>query len=119
VKTISPGSWSGLYGGDEEGTLTVSDARAWAGLWGRLSRQPVPDLDFSRQQVVGVFLGPQASGGFSVEISPELSVLPTAVVVRYRVREPAPDRTPPEGATAPFALRAIERTALPVRFERR
>jgi hypothetical protein len=118
VKTLAPGSWSGLYGGDEEGTLTVSDAQAWASLWGRLTRQPAPELDFSRRQVVGVFLGPQSSGGFSVEISPKLDVLPTAVVVRYRVRSPGADRTPPEGATAPFALLAIDRTSLPVRFER-
>jgi len=52
-----------------------------------------------------------------VEIFPAVSVLPTAVVVRYRVRSPAAGRTPPEGATSPYALRAIERTSLPVRFE--
>jgi hypothetical protein len=115
----SADSWSGLYGGAEEGTLTISDAKAWANLWGGLSRQPAPDLDFSRQQVVGVFLGPQPTGGFSVEIAPAVIALPTAAVVRYRVISPAAGRTPPEGTTAPYALRAIGRTTLPVRFEKK
>ncbi len=117
-QTFAPGSWSGLYGGAEEGTLTISDAKTWANLWNGLSRQPSPALDFSQQQIVGVFIGPQPTGGFSVEITPAVTVLPTAVVVRYRVRSPAAGRTPPEGATSPYALRAIGRTDLPVRFEK-
>jgi len=117
LQSSAPGSWSGLYGGAEEGTLTISDAKAWTNLWGRLSRQPVPDLDFSRQQIVGVFLGPQPADGFRVEISSTMTVLPTAVLVRYRMLSSSADRTPPEGATAPYALRAIARTALPIRFE--
>ncbi len=117
VETTSPNAWSGLYGGAEEGTLTISDSISWANLWSRLSRQPVPDLDFSRQQIVGVFLGPQPADGFRVEISSTMTVLPTAVLVRYRMLSSSADRTPPEGATAPYALRAIARTALPIRFE--
>ncbi|MCX5796895.1 MAG: protease complex subunit PrcB family protein [Elusimicrobia bacterium] len=117
-QAIGPGAWSGLYGGVEEGTLTISDAKSWADLWGRLSRKPAPRLDFSRQQVVGVFLGPQPTGGFRVEISSAVTASPTAVVVSYRALSPAADRTPPEGATAPYALRAIERTDRPVRFEK-
>ncbi|MDD5628039.1 MAG: protease complex subunit PrcB family protein [Elusimicrobia bacterium] len=117
--TFGPGCWSGLYGGAQEGTLTVSDAKAWAELWAGLSRKRPPRLDFSRQQVVGVFLGLQPTGGFRVEISSEVVSLPAALVVRYRVLSPPADRAAPEGATAPFALRAIPRSALPVRFERR
>jgi hypothetical protein len=115
----SPGAWSGLYGGAEEGTFTISDAKAWAELWGRLSRRAPPVIDFSGQQVVGVFLGPQPTGGYHVEISSAVTVLPTAVVVHYRVFSPSDDRTPPEGATSPYALLAIERTSLPVRFDRK
>jgi hypothetical protein len=114
----APGYWTGLYGGAEEGTLTISDAKDWEDLWGRLSREPVPELDFSRQQVAGVFLGPRPTGGFGVEIAPAVTALPTAVVVRYREISPLAGHTPPDGATAPYALRAIVRTALPVRFEK-
>ena len=112
------GSWSGLYGGNAMGTFTISDPQAWTQLWSGLSRQPVPAVDFSRQAVVGVFLGPRPTGGFRVEIEPEPTPSPTSLVVRYRVNEPVPGRTPPEGGTAPFALRAIARTSLPVRFEK-
>jgi len=114
----APGYWSGLYGGTEEGTLTISAAKDWENLWGRLSREPLPELDFSRQQVVGVFLGLRPTGGFGVEMAPVVTTLPTAVVVRYREISPLAGHTPPEGATAPYALRAITRTALPVRFEK-
>ena len=101
----------------EEGTLTISDAKDWENLWSRLSREPLPDVDFSRQQVVGVFLGPRPSGGFRVDISKAVQVLPASVLIRYHETAPLSGHTPPEGATAPYALRAIERTALPVRFE--
>ena len=111
-------AWSGLYGGTPAGTFTVSDVRAWAALWRGLSRQPTPPVDFSRQEVVGVFLGPRPSGGWRVEIASSVTELPAAVVVRYQEFAPAPGRTPPEGATAPYALRVITRTSLPVRFEK-
>ncbi|MBI5241365.1 MAG: protease complex subunit PrcB family protein [Elusimicrobia bacterium] len=117
-QTSSAGYWTGLYGGAEEGTLTISDAKAWQSLWARLSRDPVPDVDFARRQVVGVFLGPRPTGGFHVEISTQVTPLPAAVVVRYETTAPAQGHTPPEGGTAPSALRAIEKTSLPVRFEK-
>jgi hypothetical protein len=114
----SPGYWTGLYGGAEEGTLTISDEEAWQDLWSRLSRAPLPKVDFNRRQIVGAFLGPRPTGGFRVEISSQVTAMPSAVVVRYEEVSPAQGHTPPEGATAPYALRSIEKTSLPVRFEK-
>ena len=118
AQSSAPEYWSGLYGGTQLGTLTISDARTWAQTWSGISRDPLPAVDFSRRQVAAVFLGLRTTGGFRVDIEPAVTVLPTAVVVRYREISPIAGRTPPEGATAPYALRAIARSALPVRFER-
>lgn len=118
AQTSSPDYWTGLYGGAEEGTLTVSDAKDWQGLWSRLSRGPLPKVDFTRRQIVGAFLGPRPTGGFRVEISSQVTTTPSTVVVRYEETAPAQGHTPPEGATAPYALRAIEKSSLPVRFEK-
>lgn len=118
AQTSAPDYWTGLYGGAEEGTLTVSDEKSWQGLWARLSREPLPKVDFARRQIVGVFLGPRPTGGFRVEISSAAAALPAAVLVRWRENVPSEGHTPPEGATAPYALRSIEKTSLPVRFEK-
>ena len=118
ARTAQDGAWSGLYGGTQVGTLTLSDAQTWAQLWAGLSRDPLPPVDFTRQQVVGVFLGHRPTGGFRVEIDPAVTVLAAGVVVRYREVAPAPGHTAPEGPTAPYALRTIARTSLPVRFEK-
>ncbi|MFA6002937.1 MAG: protease complex subunit PrcB family protein [Elusimicrobiota bacterium] len=114
----APGYWSGPYGGVPAGTFTISDDKKWRELWASISASPAPGLDFSQQQVAAVFLGHRPTGGFQVEISPDISVHAEAVIIRYREISPAPGRTPPEGATAPFALRAVSRTDLPTRFER-
>ena len=112
-------SWSGPYGAGVPGAFTVSDAKAWSELWRNISSQePPPAVDFTRSRVVAVFLGHRATGGYHVELSPAAETVPTSVIVRYREIEPSPGRTPPEGATSPYAMRVIPKSDLPVRFER-
>lgn len=109
-------SWSGDYSGGNEGNQTLRDEKSWRRLWRRLSKEPPPPVDFKRQQVVVVFLGLRPSGGYGVEI---VEVAPTAaqLVIRFRERTPSPEQPAPPGPTSPYALRVIERSDLPVRFE--
>ncbi|HAM34366.1 MAG TPA: hypothetical protein DEB40_09025 [Elusimicrobia bacterium] len=111
-------AWSGLYGGTRVGTFTISDSKTWREVWRGVSATAAPPVNFSRQQVVAVFLGRRPTGGYRVEIAPPSPIDPTALIVSFREIAPPPGPTPPEGATAPYALRAIPRSDLPVRFEK-
>ncbi len=112
------GSWQGDYSGGNEGTRTIGDAASWRKLWGTLpATAKVPAVDFSRQEVVAIFLDQRPSGGFAVEI---LSVAAdeSAVTVRWRERQPGPSVPQAEGVTTPYALRVTSKSDLPVRFEK-
>ena len=110
-------SWSGRFGGTNEGTLTIESSKAWAGLWATFTKEPAPPVDFSRFQIIGIFLGPRPTGGYRAEIV-ELRPTETSLLVRYQETSPAAGVSAPEGATAPYTLRQIPRSDLPIRFER-
>src|SRR5262249_39783257 len=52
-----PAAWAGQHSGDLSGGRTIGDSRSWQELWSKVSAEPAPAVDFSREQVVGVFLG--------------------------------------------------------------
>lgn len=112
------GVWQGDFSGGNEGTRTILDEKAWRALWKTLHAQsPAPEIDFSRQELVAVFAGERPTGGFLVEFA-GIDATESAVTVRYRELPPRPGVPAPEGATTPYALRAIPKTDLPVRFEK-
>lgn len=110
-------AWSGPYSAGLEGTRTIESEKDWRALWKLVAKGPAPSVDFQSKQVVGVFIGPRPSGGFAVEIL-GASRTETAMVVQFRETSPAPGRTPPEGASSPYALRVIERSDLPIRYQK-
>jgi hypothetical protein len=108
---------SGAFSGGLEGTRTISDQKSWAETWKRLSRKPLPSVDFKTHEIVAVFLGPRPTGGYEVQIR-SIGDEGPALVVRWAERAPPPGQSPPEGKTSPFALRVVPRTELPVRYEK-
>ncbi len=111
-------AWRGQYGGaNEAGTRTITDRTAWQETWTRLSTLPLPMVDFSRLQLVAVFLGHRPTGGYAVEIL-EVSSTESALIVRWRESGPPAGTTPPEGATSPYGVKAVPRTDLPSKFEK-
>lgn len=114
---LQDGFWSGDYGSGNEGTRTVEDEAAWKALWRTLSSGPPPAVDFAKERLVAVFLGPRPAGGYSVEFV-DILTTSTRLVVRYREQIPPPGQAPREGATAPYAIKAVPRTDAPVRFEK-
>jgi hypothetical protein len=108
--------WRGAYSGGNEGTRTVSDATTWQTLWHSINPESsAPRLDFTRQEVVAIFLGTRPSGGYSVMII-GIASTESALTVTYRENPPAPGVPPPEGATSPYVMKAIPASSLPVRF---
>lgn len=113
--TIDKGDQSNVD--DAKQAVARSDAE-----WTRLWQQHAPDrkrpaVDFSRDMVVGVFMGSRNTAGFAVEIV-GTSEVNGALVVRYR------ETVPPKGAvtaqviTSPYHLVSVPKFAGDVKFEK-
>jgi hypothetical protein len=98
--------------------VAISDPAAWAMLWREHApTRPLPEVDFSREIVVGVFLGTRPSSGFAVQIvgSHEES---GHLVVQYRETMPSRGDITAQVLVSPYHLVAIPKQAGMVTFEK-
>jgi protease stability complex PrcB-like protein len=90
----------------------------WATLWqSHAWDRDRPKVDFTRDMVIGVFMGTRPTAGFSVEIvgaHPDNGVL----VVRYRETTPGRNTMTAQILTAPYHLVSIARFDGEVKFEK-
>jgi hypothetical protein len=111
----------------ERGTMSFVDAprqiaartpAEWSVAWRAHAgdRQP-PIVDFSKEMVVGVFLGTRRTSGYAVEIlrSREEN---GALVVQYVETQPAPRAITAQVITMPYHFVAMPRHTGEVRFEK-
>jgi VWFA-related protein len=97
--------------------VVARTAEEWAEFWQAHGEGPAPAVDFSREMVVGVFLGSRPTSGFSVEITGAHDDNGT-LVVNYRETRPAPGTIAAQVITTPFTLVALPRHDGDVRFEK-
>lgn len=74
-------------------TVVVRDASAWAALWAEHAgdRAPLPAVDFSRDMVIGVFVGPGPTACATTAVeSVTQRAAPDRIEVGYRVTDPGP-----------------------------
>lgn len=115
MRTIEQGSGSVI---DEARQATARTAAEWAALWRQHAPdRPLPAVDFSKEMVVGVFLGSRPTAGFAVEI---VGVRETSggAVVEYRETRPSRDAMTAQVLTAPFHLVAVPKVDGAVTFEK-
>jgi len=118
-----PRSFRDLDKGDQsfvdDGRQVVARTSAeWSTLWRRHSPdRPQPPVNFTREMVVGVFLGSRATAGFALEVV-GVEVAAGELVVRYRERRPGRDVITAQVITSPYHLVAVARHAGEVRFQR-
>jgi hypothetical protein len=114
-RTIDKGDQTNVDDGKQ--AIARTDAE-----WTRLWQQHAPDrkrpaVDFSRDMVVGVFMGSRNTAGFAVEIA-GASEANGALVVRYH------EMVPPKGAvtaqviTSPYHLVSVPKFVGNVQFEK-
>lgn len=112
------------YGGIRDARRTVirGDAK-WRATWDEITatvtpRPPLPEVDFSRDEVILAAAGTRSSGGYTIEI---LSVYEdegerSAIVLETR---PASSCGVTTAITHPLAAVLVPRSAAPVRFVER
>src|SRR5204862_4319428 len=89
LRTVGKGPMSAI---DQPRQIAVRSAAEWGALWKENgANAPLPAVDFSREMVVGVFLGTRPTAGYGVEIVSAISTS-GARVVAYG--ETAPPRDP-------------------------
>jgi hypothetical protein len=115
-RLVAQGQQSGV---EEARQVVVSTPDAFAALW-REHATPstaVPVVDFTRESVVGLFLGTRPTAGYRIEVT-AVRRSADAVTVQFRERRPAADVLTAQVLTSPFVLVAIPVSTIPVRFER-
>jgi protease stability complex PrcB-like protein len=106
VRTVGKGPTSQI---DTARQVTIRSAEEWSALWKVHGGggQP-PAVDFSREIVVGVFLGSRPTAGYGVEIVRAVGA-PTLLIVEYIEAGPPRDALLAQVLTSPYHLAAIPR----------
>jgi hypothetical protein len=110
-------AWQGIDTSvKHEGQIVVRSEEAWIHFWTEHHPdEAAPDVDFTRNMVVGIFVGSRPAEQFSVSIV-DVKAQPSGTTVDYR------ERYPPTGTFAvgvsvfPYALKVVPRSPNPVKF---
>ena len=113
--TIGKGDQSNV---DEGKTVTVRTEAEWTRLWQQHNpdRQR-PAIDFSKQMVVGVFMGSRNTAGFAVEIVSATDA-DGVITVHYHETIPARGAVTAQVITSPYHLVSIPKSASTVKFQK-
>ena len=117
TRTIAKGDQSNI---DDVKQVVVRTDAEWTKLWQQHApSQPRPVVDFSREMVIGVFMGSRPNAGFSTAIVSTTATPSGTLLVRYTEKIPAPGSITAQILTFPFHLVAIPKADVKdVQFEK-
>jgi PrcB C-terminal len=115
-RTIEKGDQSNIE--DAKQLLVRTDAE-WGNLWKQhAADRPRPAVDFSKEMVVGVFMGSRPNAGFTISVISTTAGNGT-LIVRYKETMPGPGTVSAQILTFPYHLVAIPKADVKdVRFEK-
>lgn len=113
-RTIVQGAHSGYQTANH---MVIDNPEEWADVWQQhasdiIPPPPIPEVDFTDDQVVAVFMGEKRTGGYSVEIltvetnSSEVDDL-TSLVIQVEYRQPQLGDIVQEVITHPYHIITI------------
>ena len=115
MTTIDQGTQSRV---EEARNVVVRSDEEWAKLWrAHAPEKPRPPVDFSRDMVVGVFLGSRSTAGYNISIVSTFAK-DGHVLVRYQESMPRPGTMTAQILTFPYHLVAVPKRAGEVNFEK-
>lgn len=117
--TVAKGSASGIL---EPLQVAIRTRDAWLAFWARHTRgrvQPpsAPPVDFSREMIVGIFLGERATGGYEIEIT-TVERGGSHLRIHYRSKSPDPGAMVTQALTQPHHVIKLVRDDGPLVFSR-
>ena len=114
-RTVDKGEQSNI---DEAKQVVVRTEGEWTKLWQQHSpdRQR-PRVDFSKDMIVGVFMGSRPTAGYNISIVSTFAK-DGNVLVRYQESTPRPGTMAAQVLTFPYHLVAVPTAAGDVRFEK-
>ena len=70
ITVLAGGSFCGI---EKAGDIIITSGEDWENLWekvqnGTYPKKQLPEVDFSRETVLAVFMGTRSTGGYSIEI---------------------------------------------------
>ncbi|MFC1521457.1 protease complex subunit PrcB family protein [Elusimicrobiota bacterium] len=108
--------WKGIYGGlPDGGKYVIRDSETWKSMWTKISKEPLPEIDFSTHMIAAVFMGMQSTGGYSVSIS-DVKPDKKKVKIYVKMQSPPKDAFVIQSFTSPYHMKAIDVSTLPVKF---
>lgn len=115
-RTLDKGDQSNV---DSPKQVVVRTAAEWTALWRQHSPdRPMPRVDFSREMVVGMFMGSRPTAGYSLNIVSTIEAN-GVLHVRYRETMPSRDTITAQILTSPYHLVAVPKSsAMDVKFEK-
>lgn len=119
ITHIAGGAYCGI---EDRKYVAVTSDSTWKELWDMIHRdtRPVPEvpaIDFSRETVIGVFLGTRSTGGYSIEIV-DASLQNNKLSVKYKTESPAPGDMVSMALTQPYHVVTVNVTRAEVEFSR-
>ena len=116
TRTIEKGDQSNV---DDAKRVLVRTEAEWTKLWQQHNPdRPKPAVDFSKEMVVGVFMGSRPNAGFSTAIT-SATAANGALIVRYTEKMPNAGSVSAQILTFPYHLVAIPKAAVTdVKFEK-
>jgi protease stability complex PrcB-like protein len=117
--TVAQGFASGV---SEPLQVAIRTRDEWVAFWTRHTRAQVqppsaPPVDFSREMVVGVFLGERATGGYEIEIT-KVERADSGLRIHYRSKSPDPAAMVTQALTQPYHVIKLRRDDSPLVFSR-
>jgi protease stability complex PrcB-like protein len=115
LRVVDKGGQSGI---GEPRQVVVRTADEWTKLWRVHGMdRALPKVDFTKETIVGVFMGSRPTAGFVIEIV-GIADAHGARVVRYKETMPSREAITAQILTSPFELVAIPKVPGDVRFEK-
>jgi len=114
-RTVDKGEQSNI---DAPKQVVVRSQSEWTTLWQQHSPdRKRPEVDFSKEMVVGVFSGSRPTAGYNVSIVSTVAKDGT-VLVQYRESQPQRGALTAQVLTFPYHLVTVPKAAGEVKFEK-
>lgn len=106
---------SQYQGREEKAVLVIKDQGALENLYASVNDQTVPVVDFSKEQIVAIFIGTRSNGGYGIKIN-EVVETDKNIKVLFETTEPQPGQPVTMALTNPFVILKIH-SAKPIVFQ--